>query len=330
MASPSRDHDPKRPSSLIARVPSSKRICTSPGTALLSTMEPPISIPSILNLSEDVVWSLRKGDLRKYFLVLQIHARNPYLIADSTTLPTTPPSSTSESLPPILNLPPEIREIIYSHLLCPPTGAPIRGPHPRQLQTHIGLSQAFAPSILRANRQILNEAIPIFYGSATQCIHITIDYNVWQHKMKRSDLIVSSSITSAMRHLHICVHLGNEKKNNRPGEVESDARLVEVIKGVKKLRKWLAGADIQSLRISWQEPPQTYTWEQKIEVLDGFRPMRPKKFEAGEINWGLNWNKGKKYRFPVEYLKELERSQNGDSGLESSCFDRMNCTCQLV
>jgi hypothetical protein len=71
--------------------------------------------------------------------------------------------------------------------------------------------------------------------------------------------------------------------------------------------KWLSGADVQSLRISWQEPPQTYTWEQKRDVLDGLRVLRAVKVDAGEINWGLNWNKGRRYRFEVEYLKELER-----------------------
>lgn len=77
--------------------------------------------------------------------------------------------------------------------------------------------------------------------------------------------------------------------------------------------KWLSGADVQSLRISWQEPPQTYTWEQKKEVLDGMKALRPVKVDAGEINWGLNWNKGKRYRFESEYLKELERGRQDDA-----------------
>lgn len=78
------------------------------------------------------------------------------------------------------------------------------------------------------------------------------------------------------------------------------------------MRKWLGGADIQSLRISWQEPPQTYTWEQKREVLDGLREMRALKVDVGEINWGLDWNKGRRYRFEIEYLKELERVHQDD------------------
>ena len=85
-------------------------------------------------------------------------------------------------------------------------------------------------------------------------------------------------------------------------------------KGVKKLRKWLAGADVQSLRVSWQEPPQTFTWEQKREVLNGLRGLRAERVEKGEINWGLNWNKGRRYRFEVDYLKELERDKQGVDG----------------
>jgi len=86
------------------------------------------------------------------------------------------------------------------------------------------------------------------------------------------------------------------------------------------LGKWLAGADVQSLRISWQEPPQTYTWEQKKEVLDGMKVLRAVNVDAGEINWGLNWNKGKRYRFEIEYLKELERASQ-DDGMLRSCED---------
>lgn len=69
----------------------------------------------------------------------------------------------------------------------------------------------------------------------------------------------------------------------------------------------MAGADIQILTIGWQEPPQTYTWEQKKETLDGLRPLRAVNVKAGDINWGLDWNKGRKFTFDVNYLKELER-----------------------
>jgi len=94
--------------------------------------------------------------------------------------------------------------------------------------------------------------------------------------------------------------------------VETYARLQEVKKGIKKVGKWLSGADIQSMGISWQEPPQTFTWEQKKEVLDGLRVLRAKSVVRGEINWGLNWNKGRRFRFEVEYLKELEREEQSD------------------
>lgn len=87
---------------------------------------------------------------------------------------------------------------------------------------------------------------------------------------------------------------------------------------MKKLRKWLSGAEIASLRVSWQEPPQTFTWEQKRSVLDGLRGLGAEKVEKGEINWGLNWNKGRRYRFEVEYLKELERDRQVEGGGGSS------------
>jgi hypothetical protein len=129
----------------------------------------------------------------------------------------------------------------------------------------------------------------------------------------RSDLILSSALTSSIKHLHLSIHLGSEKRATKPGEVEADARITEIKKGIKKVGKWLSGADVQSLRISWQEPPQTYTWEQKKDVLDGMRVLRAVKVDAGEINWGLNWNKGRKYRFEIEYLKELERARQDNA-----------------
>ena len=84
---------------------------------------------------------------------------------------------------------------------------------------------------------------------------------------------------------------------------------MEVKKGVKKLGKWLQGADVKSLRVSWQEPPQTFTWEVKRGVLDGLRGLRAERVDVGTINWGLAWNKGRRYRFEGEYLKELERER---------------------
>lgn len=84
-------------------------------------------------------------------------------------------------------------------------------------------------------------------------------------------------------------------------------------KGIKKVRKWLSGADLQTMKISWQEPPQTYTWEQKKDILDGVRPLRPQIVDVGEINWGLSWNKGRKYRFEVAYLKDIERGRQPES-----------------
>ena len=141
----------------------------------------------------------------------------------------------------------------------------------------------------------------------------------------RSDLILSSALTSSIKHLRLSIHLGSEKRATKPGEVEADARITEIKKGIRKVGKWLSGADLQSLRISWQEPPQTYSWEQKKDVLDGMKVLRAVKVDAGEINWGLNWNKGKRYRFEIDYLKELERARQDDgrgkSDENAKCMD---------
>ncbi|TVY80854.1 hypothetical protein LSUE1_G001986, partial [Lachnellula suecica] len=218
-----------------------------------------------------------------------------------------PSTSTPADLPALLRLPLEIRRLIYAHLLPPPCSPPVKGPHPRQLQNHVQLSQPIPPNLLRVNHQIRAEALPVLYGCPSQIVYMKIDYNVWSHKTRRSDLILTSALTSCIKHIHLSIHLGSEKRNNRPVGVETFARLQEVKKGIKKVGKWLAGADIQSMQISWQEPPQTFTWDQKREVLDGLKVMRAANAVPGEINWGLDWNKGRRFRFEVEYLKELQR-----------------------
>lgn len=42
------------------------------------------------------------------------------------------------------------------------------------------------------------------------------------------------------------IHLGCEKRYDNPRDVEKDNRLMEVPNGVKKPRKWLADANIQT------------------------------------------------------------------------------------
>ena len=109
---------------------------------------------------------------------------------------------------------------------------------------------------------------------------------------------------------------------NRPKDEDAEARIVEVKKGVKKLGKWLSGAAIGTLRVSWQEPRQTFAWEVKRAVLDGLRGLRAEKVVEGTINWGLEWNKGRKYRFEGVYLGELERDRQVEgAGSSESLID---------
>ncbi|KAK0101500.1 hypothetical protein ONS95_006669 [Cadophora gregata] len=308
---------PTHTASVSASVSPDKRICASPTDSAIPRSKELLDVQSILHLPEDAVWGLRKQDLRAYFLKLQEYAINPYPISDAPLVyPSSPPGDPSLHVPPLsplLRLPLEIRQLIYSYLLPPPCSPPIRGPHPRQLQTHILLTQPIPTCLLTLNRQIRAETIPLLYGTSTQTVHITVDYNLWAHKTQRGELVFSSAITSAIKHVHLSIHLGSEKRNNKPGNVEATARILEVKKGIKKARKWLSGADVHTMKISWQEPPQTYTWEQKRDILDGVRPLRPQIVDVGEINWGLSWNKGKKYRFEVAYLKELERAQQAQN-----------------
>jgi len=308
----------KRTCPYTATASPGKRICASPIDSALPRSKEPLDVQAILHLPEDAVWGLRKQDLRVCFLKLQMYALNPYPISTASLAPQSfsqsgDPSPIALPLSPLLRLPLEIRQLIYSLLLPPACDPPIRGPHPRQLQTHILLTQPIPTCLLALNRQIRLETIPLAYGASTQVIHVTVDYNLWAHKTQRGEVVLSSGITSAIQHVHLSIHLGSEKRNTKPGDVEAAARILEVKKGIKKVRKWLSGADVHSLKISWQEPPQTYTWEQKKDILDGVRSLRARSVDVGEINWGLSWNRGKKYRFEVAYLKELERGQQDES-----------------
>ncbi|TVY91910.1 hypothetical protein LAWI1_G001616, partial [Lachnellula willkommii] len=300
-----------------AATPTNRALTASQSSSSSLSLSPkratPLPIQTIVQIPEDQVWGLRKEDLRNYFLALQVYALNPYplgpLSPPSTSLD--PKASGPADLPPLLKLPLEIRRLVYTHLLPPPCSPPIRGPHPRQLQNYIHLSQPIPVSLLRLNHQIRSEALPLLYGSPSQTVYIKIDYNVWGHKTRRSDLVLTSALTSCIKNIHLSIHLGSEKRANRPVG-ETYARLQEVKKGIKKLDKWLSGADIQRMEISWQEPPQTFTWPQKKEVLDGLRHLRAVSVLPGEINWGLDWNKGRRFRFEVEYLKDLERGEQSD------------------
>jgi len=166
--------------SLSAAV-STKRACTSSiTTSTSSTAKALPPIQEIIYLPEDAVWALRKQDLRSYFLALQTWALNPQPLGPFTLQNKSPePEPTIPAdLPPLLQLPLEIRGLIYTQLLPPPCSAPIRGPHPRQLQNHVHLSQPIPSSLLRLNHQIRSEALPLLYGCPTQTVYIKIDYNV--------------------------------------------------------------------------------------------------------------------------------------------------------
>lgn len=329
-------------SSTDPKSPPSKRPCTalSPRNFNLVASRSQPSIESILHLPLDAVWGMRKTDLRECFLALQKYALNPHPFecASSHTPTTVKVTPAPVAQPAILRLPLEIRELIYNYILPLPIETPIRGPHPRQLQNALHLTQPIVPSLLSLNHQIRSEVLPILFGCPSQVFHISIDYNIWVHKTLRSPLILSSNLTSSIRHVHIHISLGSEKKplsspsssssalsssansnsnsastpkssSSSKATPEAEARLLEVRKGIKKLGKWLSGADIQNMWVSWQEPPQTFSWETKKDTLDGLRGLRAKVVEAGEINWGLNWNKGRRYRFEVDYLKMLERGR---------------------
>jgi len=261
-------------------------------------------------MSEEAIYSLRKQDLRACFLSLLQYARDPTpLAAPQLSLP--PASLPPRPLPALLALPLEIRQQIYQHLLTPPSKNPIKGPHPRQLQAPLSLSQSFPPSILRVNKQIYAEAVPIFYGSPPQTVYITINYQVWAHKTQRSPLILSSLLVSSLRNLNVLIQLGSEKRSAaaRIGDEEAEARVGEVKKGLRKLGKWLinSGAEVEGLVVGWQEPQQRFEWEVKKGILDGLRAVGAKRVEVGVVNWGVVWNRGRKYRFEGSYLKTLER-----------------------
>ncbi|OIW26378.1 hypothetical protein CONLIGDRAFT_683365 [Coniochaeta ligniaria NRRL 30616] len=293
-----------------------------------------VDIQVLLNMSEDAVWMLQKKLLRQHFLALQKHFRS-LSSASLTTSPITTLAVSSQPAPQppttsrLLSLPPEIRHLILLNLLTPPSSQPTRGPHPRSLQSPLSLSRTLPPSLLLTCRQLHTEGSAVLYGA--QPVHATIDFDVWTHRRDRSALTVTPVLRCAVRHLHAHVFLGAEKRlARRPGRKESEARLEVVRKGVRKLGKWLVGpppdntkregeseevGGLRTLTVSWQEPPQTYTWEQKKSVLDEFRALRAWRVEAGEINWGLKYP-GRKFRFVEEYLAELGQARGEDGGGE--------------
>lgn len=293
----------------------------SPQSGPTGEVEPPLDYRFLLNLSEDEVWSARKSLLRKYFLALQSYARDPQAVTAQSTQRLVLRPVQPNPLPLLLRLPPEILAQIASHLLTA-SSSPVRGPHPRTLQTPLTLTCRFPPASLLICQQLHSIFLPVFYGSSNpiQEVSIKIDYNVWHHRLNRSTLALSASVRKSLHYLHITIFLGSEKKNNLPSKDAAAARLEVVKKGVRKLAKWVEGVGtrIRGLRISWFEPPSTITWNQKREILDLLKVLRSESVEVGTINWNLRYPGGK-YAFKERYLKELEwRGEDGNDGEEEN------------
>ena len=288
------------------------------------------SIEFLTSLDEDTVRTLRKEELRQYFFAIQSHLQTTLVPKPATSLPPLPrllpnPQCPSTFQPTLLRLPLEVRQLIYSFLLQDPTPGPtIRGPHPRQLQLPLTFTQCFPSSLLLVCKQICSEAVPILYGSPHQTILVTINYDFWRHTGERSSLNVSQRVVGSIRNLRLLVFLGSESKNHKPTSREAKRRLEVVKKGVRKLSRWFLAAStrIQTLVIDWKEPPCTFTWEQKKEVLDGLRILNPDTVLAGEINWGLNYP-GRRYRFETAYIESLQSKRRAcpEHGLRQASID---------
>lgn len=296
-----------------------ERVCLLPPEDSSTAVEGGPSINELLQMTEAEIWMLPKAELRKRFIALQNHAKDPKSSSGSLPRPPLPPAVPT-FISPLLKLPREIREIIYSHLLSEPHTPPVRGPHPRQLQKHLSLSCTFTPCLLLTSRQLHAEALRTFYGHTNQNIHISIDYDVWTHKLTRSPLILSPSIMASMRNFHIYILLGSEKRNALPSPSDAGARLAVVKKGARKLCKWLSappGGEVRRLVIHWHEPPKSFTWEMKRDILDEFRALRAESVELGVVNWGLvgAGYGGRKWKLRDEYLRTLERSWSGDAAV---------------
>jgi hypothetical protein len=99
---------------------------------------------------------------------------------------------------------------------------------------------------------------------------------------------MSAQVTAAMRHFDVSIHLGNEKKRDRPEKEDSEARLAVVRKGARKLGKWLGGTEVKTLKISWHEPPKTYTEKGGFRRVQG--DARPEGvLGSGELGSFISW-----------------------------------------
>jgi hypothetical protein len=84
----------------------------------------------------------------------------PTLPSPPTATATAPTTTTTTTHSPFLDLPPELRLRIYTHLLVAPD--PLTGPHARRTTTY-----SLHTSIFRVNRQVHLEARTVFLGKNT-------------------------------------------------------------------------------------------------------------------------------------------------------------------
>ncbi|OWP06319.1 hypothetical protein B2J93_4935 [Marssonina coronariae] len=149
-------------------------------------------------------------------------------------------------------VPLEVRRLVYTLLLPSPT-SPVRGPRsssPPGPEPHPSSRKSYPLPSSASDHQIRAEALPLLYGSAGQMIHATLDDNVWLHKTRRSDLVLSSAVFLAHQ---TCapVYPPWLWKNGQPNRrVWRPTRgLSEVKKGIKTFCEWLSGADIRTMKI---------------------------------------------------------------------------------
>ncbi|KAF2164304.1 hypothetical protein M409DRAFT_25183 [Zasmidium cellare ATCC 36951] len=140
------------------------------------------------------------------------------------------PASTARPRPltkkhfPFLKLPPELRELVYEHLLvhkllkigllCKRNGKPkafaTSNEAPDYGNGREGLFGEFDPAVLRVSRLIHNEALPIIYGKNTFFFINCIAVDLFLDSMVN---LRSSTVSPGIQHLHHVVISGPQRAN---------------------------------------------------------------------------------------------------------------------